>query len=237
MLRAYPPGQRPWIQACGDPVNFSGRVVTLHTVRSILLLLGLLFSCGLPSSCTSAPSPTRSRHRTGPRYAPPPGLVASHSIGTISLWINPDWVPSAQTWRLFMPQVTTRHTAGHGSNDTGLDVQWGSQAFQSALRRELHGHAFEIINRPRRGTFNLEVVLEAQTSTPGLQTPVCIQANLSVPGHKGPVLILRTAAKGSPIRQNGIMRAWGEGQDEVRVWAEQVASALDQVRRTRVRRP
>jgi hypothetical protein len=135
-----------------------------------------------------------------------------------------------------MPQVTARHTASQGSNDTGLDVQWGCQAFESALRRELHDHAFELINRSRRGSFYLEVILEAQTASPGLQTPVCIQAELTVPGHKGPVLILRTPAKGAPIRPNGIMRAWGEGRDEVCIWAQQVASALDQVRRTRVRR-
>ncbi|MDE0905507.1 MAG: hypothetical protein OSB42_12850 [Planctomycetota bacterium] len=204
-------------------------------MRNTILLLGLLFSCCLLTGCTSAPSPTRSRHRAGPRYAPPPGLVASHSIGSIDLWVNPDWMPSALTWRLFMPPVSTRHIAGQGSNDTGLDVQWGCQAFESALRHELHENAFEIITRSRRNSFYLEVILEAQSASPGLQTPVCIQAELTVPDHKGPVLILRTPARGSPIRQNGIMRAWGEAQDEVRVWAQQVASALDHVRRTRVR--
>lgn len=149
--------------------------------------------------------------------------------------MHPDWRPSAQTWRLFMPQVTTRHTANQGSNDTGLDVQWGCQAFEAALRRELHEHAFEVISRSRQKSFYLEVVLEAQSSSPGLQAPVCIQVNLSVPGHEGPVLIMRSPARGSPIQQNGIMRAWGEGKNEVRAWAQQVASALDQVRRSRAR--
>ncbi|HIG88084.1 MAG TPA: hypothetical protein EYQ25_13740 [Planctomycetes bacterium] len=203
-------------------------------MRTTLLLLGLLTLLGPNAGCGAVPEVTRSRHRTENRYSPPAGLNASHSIGAVNIWVDPNWEATARTWRLFLPQVRTRLAQGQGSKETGLDVEWGCQAFESALRRELHDHAFEIVNRPRPGLYRLEVILEGQARASALQTPVWIQASLSVPGHQKPVLILRTPAVGSPIQENGVMRTWGEGKKAVRAWARQLASALKQVRSSRV---
>lgn len=204
-------------------------------MRTTLLLLGLLTLLGSNAGCGATSGVTRSRHRTENRYSPPAGLSASHSIGKVNIWVDPNWKLTARTWRLFLPQVRARLAKGLGYKETGLDVEWGCQAFESALRRELHDHAFEIVNRPRPGLYHLEVILEGQAKTSALQTPVWIQASLSVPGHQEPVLILRTPAAGSPIQENNVMRTWGEGDHAVRAWALQIASALEQVRSARVR--
>ena len=206
-----------------------------ESVRTTLLLLGLLTLLGSNAGCGATSDVTRSRHRTENRYSPPAGLNASHSIGAVSMWVDPNWQVSARTWRLFLPKVRTPMAPGLGSTRTGLDVEAGCQAFESALRRELHEHAFEIVNRPRTGLYRLEVILEGQARASALQTPVWIQASLSVPGHEDPVLILRAPAAGSPIQENGVMRTWGEGKKAVRTWARQIASALEQVRNSRVR--
>ncbi len=216
----------PWLSRSG-PLH-------CECVRNIPLLLGLLTLLGSNAGCGAAPEMTRSRHRAENRYSPPAGLNASHSIGTVNMWVDPTWQISARTWRLFIPKVSTRLAPGLGSIKTGLDVEWGCQAFESALRRELHDQAFEIVNRPRPGLYRLEVILEGQARASALQTPVWIQASLSVPGHEDPVLILRTPAAGSPIQENGVMRTWGEGKKAVRSWARQIASALGQVRSSRV---
>lgn len=82
--------------------------------------------------------------------------------------------------------------------------------------------------------------MEGQASPPSLnktgpKPEIWIQANLSAPGRSEPVLILRTRATGPSVQKGGVMRTWNDGKKSARQWADQIASALDEVRRSQAR--
>ena len=139
-----------------------------------------------------------------------------------------------------MPPITARQAQGPSPKETGLDIQWGCQAFESALRRELQAQAFEMVTRPRSGLYRLEVVMEGQPKAASLDknvssTQVWIQASLTAPDRPNPVLILRTPATGTAVQKGEVMRTWNDSKKAARNWAWQLTHALNEVRRAKAR--